>query len=142
MAENRVRSRDPEHLRADLAASLHFALGRDRSLSDTVEATTIVASVHSFDDSQQCLIDVLDKFGPTVFGHVTLFHLHNQTSLMGQSSVLSSRRKLATRGLTLRDLAWPASELKAMFADDAVEMPGLVERLEETSVAYREVIGA
>lgn len=142
MADSRVHSRDVQHIRADLASSLYFALGRDRSMADTVTAMAIAASVNSFDDSQQCLLDVLDTFGPTVFGHVTLFHLHNKTSLMGQSELLSHPRELVKSGLVLRDLARPASELKDQFADDAVEMPGLVERLEVCSAAYREVIGA
>lgn len=132
----RPLSRDVNHVRQDLAASLAFALGPDAPAAETDTAERIIASVASWGDSQQCLLDVRTVLGVRTFGLVTLFHLTGNTSLRGQSEVFTTRRALGQMGLAVRDLGWPASQLNDVFAADAVDTPGLEERLEAAVTAW------
>lgn len=142
MSDTRVHSRNPKHLRDDLAASLAFALGNDPDPSDVTKAANIIESVESFDDSQQCLHDVRTGFGPQMFGRVTLFHLAASTSLRGQSEVLTHGKSLEDAGMTVRDLAWPASQLNDFYYESAVENPELEKRLDHAVAAWKEQVGA
>lgn len=133
---DRVLSRDPLHLRDDLAASLVFALGDDPAFGDVVAAADIVESVQSFDDSQQCLHDIRTILGKQAFGRATLFHLAASTSLRGQSETLTRRQSLDEVGMTVRDLEWPLSQMSPFYAESAVEDPELEERLEAAVSAW------
>lgn len=137
---SREHSRVAAHIQYDLEAALGFALGPNPSTADRATAKAIIQSVRSFDDSQQCLIDVRERLGAHVFGHVALFSLRNQTSLWGPSEILTHPRMLEHAGLTLRDLKWPASEMKPMFAEHGVDTPGLLERLAEESASFRQEV--
>lgn len=134
---NRVMSRDPLHLREDLAASLVFALGDDPGFGDVAAAADLVESMQSFDDSQQCLHDIRTTFGKQAFGRATLFHLAASTSLRGQSETLTRRQSLAALGMAVRDLEWPLSQMSPFYAESAVEDPELEQRLEAAVAAWK-----
>lgn len=134
---SRVMSRDVNHLRADLAASLAFAL-EGRSQEDLTAAEAIVADVNGYEDTQEALHRVRIHLGVTAFGHVTMFHLYASTSFRGVSEQLTHPRSLREHDLTIYDLAWPPSQLKEQFQDHAVEDPELEQRLENAVAAWRE----
>lgn len=74
-----------------------------------------MGNLNHFDDSQSALQDVKARLGTAVFGQVLLYHLDNQTSLMGQSEVFTSGSSLAELGMTVADLGWPNSALNPQY---------------------------
>lgn len=115
----RPYSRDPEHLREDLAASLSAALGPNASKGSRETAEAITAQVKTFDDSQRGLRDVLEAFGPRIYGAMLLFHLEAKTSLSNQAGCATASRDLASVGLSFRDLEWPSDALHPNYLDAA-----------------------
>lgn len=140
--EPRIHSRDPEHIREDLAASLVAALGPGGSDADQARATAIVASVNEYRDAQQSLREVLAAFGPAVFGTMALFHFEAQSSLMGHVEALTHPRVLTQMGYTIRDLGWPTDVLHESYLDQAAEDPARDARLSEAVLAWKAEHGA
>ena len=136
-SNNRVFSRDVNHLRDDLRASLTFALGPESTSDRELIASSILDEMTGFDSSPQCLDSIRTRLGPRVFGHVTMFHMYAGTSLSGVSSYATSVRTLLQNGLTLRDLAWPPSQLKEQFHEHAIADAAVEQRLEEAVAAWK-----
>lgn len=136
-SNNRVFSRDVSHLRDDLRVSLTFALGPEPTSDSELVASSILDEMTGFDSSQQCLDSIRTRLGPRVFGHVTMFHMYAGTSLSGVSSQATSVRTLRQNGLTLRDLAWPPSQLKEQFQEHAIADTAVEQRLEEAVATWK-----
>ncbi len=125
----RFLSRNRDHWFEDLQASLDVALG-DRPLSDSVNALPILFSLSEDVWPGEQLDAILKEFGPAVFGIVIRFHLEARTSLMNASEVLSRGQELAARGVTFRDLRWPASVMHDAYLSHAAPAdPALEARL-------------
>lgn len=122
-SNNRVFSRDVNHLWDDLHASLTFALGPEPTADTQFVASSILDEMTGFDSSQQCLDSIRTRLGPRVFGHVTMFHMYAGTSLSGVSSYATSVRTLLQNGLTLRDLAWPHRSSRSSSMSTPSRMP-------------------
>lgn len=113
-AVRRSHSRDINHLREDLEASLRFALGEAYE-PNGFEVETIMGKLVSFDESQVALCEVQIRLGNAAFGQVTLYHLDNQTSLAGWSESLTRTSALVSLGMTVADLGWPNEELHPRY---------------------------
>lgn len=136
MLNERVFSRNPEHYREDLSASLSAALGPDVSGEDVLSAASIVAAIKTRGDERDALISVL-ALGKEVFGQVLLFHADAQTSLMGPAEVLTDRRSLTGLGLTIADLGWPADVLHPVYLDSAAPNPEREARMNAAVEAWK-----
>lgn len=134
----RVYSRDPEHYRADLAASFEAALGDWASAEQHEQAAAIMASITDSSAGQQALRDVATTFGAQTFGTVLLFHIEACTSLSGPAEALTFPRSLAHAGWTVADLGWPADTLKDEYADAARPWdPAELERFRSLVARFR-----
>lgn len=112
----RANSRDPRHYRADLAASFEAALGDGATDDQCEQVEVILDAIFETGDPRRALFDVLEGFGPKVFGAVLLFAIEAETSLMGAAEVATSRDALDCLGLSVADLGWPEDVLSGLYS--------------------------
>lgn len=135
--ERRIHSRDPEHVREDLAAAFAVALGAEAASADLAKAAEIVASVAERNE-QPSLRAALEALGPAVFGTMALFSYEAQTSLMLHFEALTHPSVLQRQGYTVGDLGWPASALKEEFLEHAApENPERDARMKDAVAAWK-----
>lgn len=136
---DRIHSRNPAHLKEDLAAALDAALDGDLAPDRKRTVEKLVESLWDHHDAQSVLRDVLASFGSQVFGAVALFSMQAETSLAGHAEALTSPPCLKRMSLTVRDLGWPEDVLSPFYEGNGVEWdPGLKARFSAAVTRWRE----
>lgn len=113
----RIHSRDPEHLREDLAAALKVARAPELSRTTPADRHLADAIIADLADTgaQGALRQVARQLGARILGIVMLFSMEAETSLSGDAEVMSTQDALASMGLELVDLGWPEEVLHPRY---------------------------
>jgi len=136
----RWQSRDADHIREDLRASLTFALGPESTTGEVEIMEWILESVTPESDPYESLVKVLRRFGGgQLFGAVVRFHLEARTSLMPYAENLARPASLAEHGYRVHDLWWPASVLHPAYQGAEAPLdPAFEERFAAAVEAWRQ----
>lgn len=134
----RFRSRDPEHWREDLTASLDLASAE--GLLDADERCLVVEAFA--ERGPQGALRELAERAPLAFGLAARFHIEARTSLMGDAEsatrvALNDSWTSGGLGLTVGDLGWPKSALEWDDDNATEEDPALEARLTRAIELWR-----